>query len=482
MTLLPLQEVKQVVMMQSNSSISTDKTDGLPLPQRIWAVVSIGFALCMSVLDVNIINIALPTLSQEFGTSPSVTTWILNGYQLAIVISLLSFSALGEIIGYRKVFLSGIGLFCITSLICALSDSFWTLTVARIFQGFSASAITSVNTAQLRYIYPKKQIARGMGINAMVVAVSAAAGPSIASGILSISSWHWLFAINIPLAITALLLGYKFLPRQEVRTKRKFDTISAVANAITFGLLIYTMDGFAHQKQMDFLFIQLIVLAVVGTFYIRRQLRQSTPLLPLDLLRIPIFRLSILTSMCSFIAQMLAMVSMPFFLQNTLNYSEVMTGLLMTPWALATLVAAPLAGYLVERIHPGLLGSIGMGLLAIGLFSLSRLTPASSEFEIITRLLLCGAGFGLFQTPNNSTIISSAPTQRSGGASGMLGMARLLGQTTGTTLVALLFSFVAPGKNTIYCLIIGSCFAVLAAIISSLRLSQPSVLKIKRAD
>ena len=340
-------------MIQSVNPAPTDETDGLPMPRRIWAVISVGFALCMSVLDVNIINIVLPTLSHDFGTSPAVTTWIINGYQLAIVVSLLSFSALGEIIGYRKVYLSGIGLFCITSLICALSDSFWTLTIARIFQGFSASAITSVNTAQLRYIYPKSQLGRGMGINAMVVAISAAAGPSVASGILSIASWHWLFAINVPLGITALVLGMKHLPRQEERTKRKFDTISAIANAITFGLLIYTLDGFAHHEKMDFLFIQLIVLVVVGTYYVRRQLSQSTPLLPLDLLRIPIFRLSILTSICSFIAQMSAMVSLPFFLQNTLGHSEVMTGLLLTPWPLATLVTAPLAGYLVERIHPG---------------------------------------------------------------------------------------------------------------------------------
>ena len=181
--------------------------------RRIWAVVSVGFALCMSVLDINIVNIVLPTLSHDFGTSPAVTTWIINGYQLAIVISLLSFSALGEIIGYRKVFLSGIGLFCITSLICALSDSFWTLTVARIFQGFSASAITSVNTAQLRYIYPKSQIGRGMGINAMVVAISAAAGPSVASGILSIASWHWLFAINVPLGT------YRIVSRHQTSAK-----------------------------------------------------------------------------------------------------------------------------------------------------------------------------------------------------------------------------------------------------------------------
>ena len=266
-------------MIQANNTTSIDETDGLPMPRRIWAVVSIGFALCMSVLDVNIINIVLPTLSHDFGTSPAVTTWIINGYQLAIVVSLLSFSSLGEIIGYRKVFLSGIGLFCITSLICALSDSFWTLTIARIFQGFSASAITSVNTAQLRYVYPKSQIGRGMGINAMVVAISAAAGPSVASGILSIASWHWLFAINVPLGITALLLGIKHLPRQEERSKRKFDFVSAIANAVTFGLLIYTLDGFAHHEEMDFLVLQLIILAIVGTFYVRRQLTAAAGLI-----------------------------------------------------------------------------------------------------------------------------------------------------------------------------------------------------------
>lgn len=462
-------------LTRNNSEIK--ETDGLPLPQRIWAVVAISFALCMSVLDINIVNIVLPTLSHDFDVSPSVITWIMNGYQLAIVVSLLSFSSLGEIYGYRRIYLTGIAMFCVTSLICALSTSFWTLTLARIFQGFSASAITSVNTAQLRTIYPRKQIGRGMGINAMVVAISAAAGPSIASGILAIGSWHWLFAINIPLGLTALILGHKYLPRKEERSSRKFDTKSAIANALTFGLLIYTMDGFAHHEQMDYIAIQIVVLVIVGIYYIRRQLGQTSPLLPLDLLKIPIFTLSILTSICSLIAQMLAMISLPFFLQNTLGHSEVMTGLLLTPWPIATLITAPAAGYMIERIHPGILGSIGMVIFGIGLFSLSTLNAESTEIGIIWRLAVCGMGFGLFQTPNNSTIISSAPTNRSGGASGMLGMARLLGQTFGTTLVALLFSFVAQGKSTSVCLLVGGVFALVAAIVSGLRISKPSTVK-----
>lgn len=464
-------------MVQAAISQPADEKDGLPFPQRIWAVVAIGFALCMSVLDINISTVILPTLAHDFDTSDSAITWIVNGYQLAIVVSLLSFSALGEIFGYRKIFLSGIAMFCVTSLICALSDSFWTLTIARVFQGFSASAITSVNTAQLRLIYPKNQIGRGMGINAMVIAISAAAGPSVASGILAIASWHWLFAINLPLGIIALVLGIKYLPNQKELSKRKFDIISAIANAITFGLLIYTMDGFAHHERYDYLIIQIVILIVVGVYYIRRQLGQTSPLLPLDLMKIPIFRLSILTSVCSFTAQMLAMISLPFFLQNTLGHSAVMTGLLLTPWPLATLIAAPTAGYLVERVHPGILGSIGMGIFCVGLYLLSTLDAESSIISICFRLALCGIGFGLFQTPNNSTIIASAPQQRSGGASGMMGMARLMGQTFGTTLVALLFSWVASGKSTEVCLITGSVFALVAAVVSSLRVSETSVLK-----
>ena len=450
--------------------------DGLPLPRRNWAMAVIALGMTMAVLDGAIANVALPTIAGDLHVNPSSSIWVVNAFQLAMTISLLAFSSLGDLWGYKRVYVLGLSMFTVTSLICALSDSFITLVIARGLQGFSAAAITSVNTALLRVIFPARFLARGMGINGLIIAVAAAAGPTVAAGILAIADWPWLFAINVPLGLTALLLGIKHLPRQEERTKRKFDYISAIANAVTFGLLIYTLDGFAHHEKMDFLFIQMIVLAVVGTYYVRRQLTQTTPLLPLDLLRIPIFRLSILTSICSFIAQMTAMVSLPFFLQNTLGHSEVMTGLLLTPWPLATLVTAPLAGYLVERIHPGILGSVGMALFAVGLFSLSSLTAESSDISIILRLMLCGAGFGLFQTPNNSTIISSAPTQRSGGASGMLGMARLLGQTTGTTLVALLFSFVAHDRSTAVCLMVGSGFAVVAAIVSSLRLSQPSTL------
>lgn len=463
--------------MISKSLSITDTTDGLPNPRRIWAVIAASLALVMSVLDANIVNVVLPTLSREFGTSPSTTIWVMNAYQLAITVSLLSFSSLGDIYGYHKIFLSGVAVFCVTSLICALSNSFWMLTTARVLQGFGASAITSVNTAQLRTIYPKKYLGRGLGINAMVVAVSAVAGPSVASGILSLGSWHWLFAINIPLGLLALIMGLTYLPHREKRQDRKFDKVSAIVNALTFGLLIYSMEGFAHHERTDQLIIQLIALILIGFYLIRRQLHKEAPLLPVDLMKIPIFSLSVGTSICSFTAQMLALVSLPFFLQNTLGQTEITTGLLLTPWPVATLFTAPLAGYLIERIHAGILGSVGMLIFAVGLYLLSDLSPSPTNMDIIWRMMICGIGFGLFQTPNNNTIMAAAPVQRSGAASGMIGTARLLGQTLGATLVALLFGLVASPNGTTVCLYVAAGFALVAAIVSCMRLSQQMPLK-----
>ena len=265
-------------------------TDGLPLPKRYWAILATALGVGMSVIDGTIANVALPTIARDLGTAPSVTIWVVNAYQLAITISLLSFSSLGDIYGYRRIYLTGIGIFSITSLICALSGSFWTLTIARILQGFGAAAITSVNTAILRIIYPKKFIGRGMGINAMVVAVSIAAGPTIASAILSIGSWHWLFAINVPFGIAALIIGLMHLPQNPVKVYgRHFDKISCLMNALTFGLLIFSLEGIAHKKSAFIIFGCLFALSIIGFFFIHRQLRQRFPLLPVDLLRIPIF-------------------------------------------------------------------------------------------------------------------------------------------------------------------------------------------------
>lgn len=289
------------------------------------------------------------------------------------------------------------------------------------------------------------------------------------------ASWQWLFLINVPLGIISLLLAMRYLPANTGRSKvTRFDLPSAIMNALTFGLLITALGGFAQGQSGALVVAEVMAVLVVGFFFVRRQLKMPVPLLPVDLLRIPLFSLSICTSICSFCAQMLAMVSLPFFLQSMMGRSEVETGLLLTPWPLATMVMAPLAGYLIEKVHAGLLGAMGLIIMACGLFGLALLPSAPSDLDIIWRMALCGAGFGLFQSPNNHTIVSSAPAHRSGGASGMLGTARLLGQSTGAALVALLFNLLGD-SGTHTALLLAGTFAVVAAAVSGLRVTQPRV-------
>ncbi|HBT3180802.1 MFS transporter [Klebsiella aerogenes] len=447
--------------------------DGLPVPQRYGAILTIVLGLTMAVLDGAIANVALPTIATGLNASPASSIWIVNAYQIAIVIALLPLSFLGDMVGYRRIYKIGLVVFTITSLICALSRSLEMLTLARVAQGLGGAALMSVNTALIRLIYPKRQLGRGMGINSFVVAVSSAAGPTIAAAILSLASWQWLFLINVPLGIISIFLAMRFLPPNSSASKiTRFDLPSAMMNALTFGLLITALGGFAQGQSGYLVLAEVIAMLIIGFFFVRRQLRMPVPLLPVDLLRIPIFSLSICTSICSFCAQMLAMVSLPFFLQTVIGRSEVETGLLLTPWPLATMVMAPLAGYLIEKVHAGLLGAMGLLIMACGLFGLALLPSSPSDLDIIWRMALCGAGFGLFQSPNNHTIVSSAPGHRSGGASGMLGTARLLGQSSGAALVALLFNL-AGNSGTHTALLLAGSLAVIAAAISGLRVTQP---------
>jgi len=451
----------------------TLQPDGLPVPQRYGAILAIALGITVAVLDGAIANVALPTIARDLHASPAASIWIVNAYQLAIVVSLLSLSFLGDILGYRRVYQCGLVIFTCTSLLCALSGSLSMLTFARVLQGFGGAALMSVNTALIRIIYPQRYLGRGMGINSLIVAVSTAAGPTVAAAVLSVASWQWLFLINVPVGLGGLFLAFRFLPdNPQKNSGQRFDIPSAIMNALTFGLLISALSGFAQGQSGRLVIAELLALCVIGVVFIRRQLQLPVPLLPVDLLRIPLFSLSIGTSICSFCAQMLAMVSLPFFLQTVLQRGEVATGLLLTPWPLATMVIAPIAGRLIERYHAGLLGAIGLGCFAIGLFSLALLPASPDDWSIIWRMMICGAGFGLFQSPNNHTIISSAPRHRSGGASGMLGTARLLGQTSGAALVALMFNLFGD-QGTHASLLLAGSFSTLAAIVSAFRLTQP---------
>jgi DHA2 family multidrug resistance protein-like MFS transporter len=446
-----------------------DVTDGVPTPQRYWAILTIALGLILAVLDGAIANVALPTIARDVNASPASSIWVVNAYQLTVTISLLPFASLGDIFGYRLVYRWGLVVFTVASLGCAMADSLLTLTLARVIQGFGAAGIMSVNGALIRFIYPRQWIGRGVGINATIGSISSALGPTVASAILAVAPWPWLFAVNVPIGAVAILIAWRSLPATPP-AGHKFDVPSAGMTALTIGLAITAMDGLGHGEAATLVALEFALTVALAVVLVIRQLAQPSPLLPVDLLRIPLFALSVATSVCAFAAQGMSYVSLPFLFQNTLGKSQVVTGLLMTPWPLTVAVIAPLSGRLSDRFPAGLLGGIGLAIMSGGLAAMALLPADPGALDIAWRMTLCGLGFGFFNTPNNRAIIMTAPRHRSGGASGMQATSRLLGQTLGAATVALVFGVTAPAHGTILTLLIAAGVAGAAALVSFTRL------------
>ncbi len=450
--------------------MSNTEWDGMPMPGRVLAIISLMSAIGLAVLDGVIVNIALPTICEMLSISASSSIWIVNAYQIAIIVSLLPLSAMGDWIGYRKILLSGLMIFTLMSIGCALSWNFSSLVAFRVLQGVGASAIMSVNTSIVRLIFPRRMLGRGLGINSTIVSVASVAGPTIAAAILATASWPWLFAVNVPIGICALLLGFRHLPENPVlQSQRGFRWRDAALNALTFGLLFSLVTGFTHGVEWWILLLEAVALICVGYIYVNGQLGRKTPILPFDLLRIPIFSLSVLTSILTFVAQMSIMVAMPFILQRQFGYTPLQVGAVITAWPIVNFFATPIAGVLVDRYNPGVLGFIGLLVLTLATTLLALTPPDATSWQITLRLALCGFGFGFFQAPNNNIIITSAPLERSGSASGMMATARLTGQILGAASVAMLFYITADEQLT-RILLVGAIFSGAAMVISLLRL------------
>ncbi|MBV7535174.1 MFS transporter [Duganella sp. sic0402] len=443
--------------------------DGLPPDARRLAMLSVAIGVGMASLDTAIANTALPAIADQLHTTPAASVWIVNVYQLAMVATLLPFAALGEVIGYRRVCIFGLALFTAASLACALAWSLPSLVAARLLQGIGGAAMMGVNTAMVRTIFPAKLHGHGFGLNSLVVAVSFAVGPTAASLILAVASWEWLFAINVPLGVAAVLLARRALPSSP-RASHKIDTPTAVLNVLAFGLLILTFGDAAHQEGWRRLLPEILATLFFFALLLRRQAGHAAPMLPVDLFKRPLFALSSLTAACTFATQGLAFVSLPFYFEHTLGRSPVETGFLMTPWAVLVAVMAPIAGKLSDRYPPGALGGIGLALLSSGMVSLLMLPDQPTFFDIGWRMAWCGIGFGFFQAPNLKAIMGSAPPSRAGGASGVVATSRLIGQATGAALVAYCFTISAT-RGTSYALVLGAVFAGVACIASFARLA-----------
>ena len=440
--------------------------DGLPLPRRYFATLAIMATLVLVVLDGAIANVALPTLAVTLDVTPAVSVWVVNGYQLALVVTLLPCAALGESLGLRRVFIAGVAVFTAASLLCALSPSLPWLVASRFLQGLGGAAVLALGIGLIRFTYPHSMLGSIIGWNATVIALSAAIGPTIGAAILSVASWPWLFAVNLPVGAVVLLLA-RTLP-DPVGTGRSIDRLSALLNAVVFGAFIFGMARITTDPILAAVLMTAAAASLV--VLVRREIRHPVPLVPFDLLRARPFRISVIASVCCFAGQMASYVALPFFLQQAMGQGDLATGLLMMPWPLVVAIVGPLSGRWADRVSNAMLCAAGGVFLSAGLALTAALPPGGSLLPLEGCLMLGGLGFGIFQTPNNRNMLLSAPKHRSGAVGGMQATARLLGQTIGSVIMALMFTVSSTAAAARIGLAISAVLTLLGGLVSALRI------------
>ena len=454
--------------------------EGLPGRERGLAMAAVMTMTTMAVFDGSMINIALPQIARSLDASLSATVWVSNGYLLSAAMTLAIFAALSSRIGFRSIFAFGLGLFTLASVGCALSSSLDMLVIMRVLQGIGGAATLSIGPAILRSVFPNRLLGRILGLNALLIGTSTAIAPILGGTILSTLSWQWLFAINIPLGIIALLLTLRVIPNNPALKREPFDYAGALLSAVALGALIMAADAFTHPGNGDLttavIFASIAILT--GLAFIWVQQRVTKPLLPLNIFASSRFSLAALTSLASFVSQGITFIALPFLFQSVYGYSALVSALLFTPWPIGIILAAPHAGRLADRYSAAIISTAGLCIFAIGLTLLAMLPEHAQAWDICLRSLICGIGFGCFQSPNNKEMLSNASRENSGYASGVLAIMRTFGQCLGAAFVGVMMSLYAQNSAVHFSLWMAVIATVLAIMLSVSRLRGYKLAKV----
>lgn len=405
----------------------------------ILATVSVG--TFMSTLDSSIVNVALPTISGELHASLSTLQWVVTAYLLTISSLLPVFGRIADLLGRRRVFSLGFLVFTLGSILCGVAPNIWFLIGMRILQAIGASMLMANSAALIIANFSPKERGRALGLTGTVVALGSLTGPALGGILVGLLNWRSIFFINLPIGILGYLAARIILPHDKpLQNKETFDFVGALF--FTFGMisLMFAISngqswGWSSYPILGGLFLGTLSLA----FFFHTEVRVPNPMIDLSMFRIRPFFIGNITGLLSFVAMFANMMLMPFYLQHVLNYSPARVGLVMTAFPLAMAIIAPLSGHASDRIGPIALTTSGLFVSAISFFYLSTLTITSLFWQIVPGLLLMGLGAGLFQSPNNSSVMSSVPPNKLGVAGGISALVRNVGMVIGISFSVSLF-------------------------------------------
>ena len=455
--------------LESSGTSAASAPDGLPMPRRFWAIVTLMVSLAISALDVTMANVALPAIAADLGIEPRKVVWVMISYNVTMLVTLLPLSALAERIGFRRMFVIGISLFMFWAVAVALSNSFTTLMVARTIQAIGTSMLMCMFGGMVRSIYPASRLGFGISLNSLIVSVMAVLGPTLGAFIIEWLSWQWMFFLYIPACI-ATYFGVRFLP-DVPRVSRPFDWLACGLSALALGLFVIGLDLLLSAT--SWALVALLVAAIAGVLLYQRSRLQEAPVVPLDLLRVKPVAYAVGASAAVFAGQTTAFVAFPFYLINVLGYGYAEIGILMGGWAIGSAIMAPVSGYLSDRYPVAILCGIGAAFSAAGLIWIMLMPEGASLLSTWLPMLVGGLGFGFFQSPNNRAMLAGAPRRRSGAAGGLQATTRVFGQSVGTALAAVAFQ--AGGQYGASVAIgVGITLALSALVINVVRHFDPS--------
>jgi EmrB/QacA subfamily drug resistance transporter len=421
------------------SPVSEKETAG---KWTVFGITSLG--IFMATLDTSIVNISLPKISYSFQVPLSgMVEWVIIAYLVVIASSLLTLGRLSDIIGRKAVWLTGLAVFTAGSALCGAAPSLLFLVISRAFQGIGGAMMMSVSPAMITHAFPARERGKGLGLFGSVVAIGTSAGPTLGGIITQAFSWSWIFYINVPIGIIAIMATVRFL-REPVRitgAKKRFDPIGATLLSISMTLLMLAMTfgqeaGWASLQTAG---LFTAAAALLATFVlVERQM--AHPIVDLSIFRNRLFSAALVSSFLSFLSLFAVMFLMPFCLEELLSFQPGKAGLVLTAVPLTMSLVAPVSGWLSDRFGSQVLSSIGLAVASAALFFLSRLTQHATLHDIIWPLMLAGAGQAIFQFPNNNAIMSSVPENRMGIGSGFLATVRVLGQGFSVALAGAIFT------------------------------------------